>query len=70
MQAQLGGEQLRQLRQHMAKQSPNFMMIEIIEEGATHEVSTAGPQSVARVGKEAIQTALAEVLVYELSKRG
>jgi hypothetical protein len=63
-------ESLRQLRQHMAQQSPHFMMIEILEEGTTHEVSTVGPQSVARVGKEAIQTALAEVLVHELSKRG
>jgi hypothetical protein len=64
----LAGARLDQLKAEISSEVPGFAFIEIVEEGNTFEMSTFGEGSMARVGREAIESALPSVLTFELSK--
>ena len=64
----LRGERLKQLRQEIIAEVPDFAFVEIVEEGSQFEMSGTGNRSVARVGRGAIESALPSVLMFELSK--
>jgi len=65
----LSGERLRQLRAEICAELPEFPFIEIIEEGSTFEMSGfGGAHSMGRVGRDAIESALPSVLMFELSR--
>jgi hypothetical protein len=64
----LSGERLRQLRAEIGAELPEFPFIEIIEEGSTFAMSGFGGAPMGRVGRDAIESALPSVLMFELSK--
>ncbi|MFT3857412.1 MAG: hypothetical protein QM742_07925 [Aquabacterium sp.] len=47
---------------------PEFVFIELVEEGRTFDISTISATGMARVGREGIASALPSALVYELSR--
>lgn len=47
---------------------PEFVFIELIEEGRSFDISTISATGMARVGRDGIATALPSALVYELSR--
>ncbi|HEV7915615.1 MAG TPA: hypothetical protein VGP22_17755 [Albitalea sp.] len=64
----LSGERLRQLRAEIGAELPEFPFIEIIEEGASFAMSGFDGASMGRVGRDAIESALPSVLMFELSR--
>lgn len=64
----LESERLAQMRTEIWAEVPSLAFIEIVEEGSAFEMSDAVTGHVARVGRDAIDTALSAVLLFELSK--
>ncbi len=65
----LKGERLRQLRAEICAELPEFPFIEVVEEGSDFEMSSfGGTSSMGRVGRDAIESALPSVLMFELSR--
>jgi hypothetical protein len=64
----LNGERLRQLRGEITGEIPEFPFIEIIEEGTSFAMSGFGGAPMGRVGRDAIESALPSVLMFELSR--
>ncbi len=64
----LHGERLNQLRAGISAELPEFPFIEIIEEGAGFQMSGANGAAMGRVGRDAIESALPSVLMFELSR--
>ncbi len=64
----LRGERLKQLRAEIRAEAPDFVFIEIAEDGASFEMSDTGNDRMARVGRDAVERALPSVLMFELSK--
>lgn len=65
----LNGERLRQLRAEISAEVPEFPFIEIVEEGSVFEMSGfGGTATMGRVGRDAIESALPSVLMFELSR--
>jgi hypothetical protein len=64
----LHGERLRQLRAEIGAEVPEFPFIEIIEEGSAFAMSGFGGSEMGRVGRDAIESALPSVLMFELSR--
>ena len=64
----LSGERLKHLRTEICAEVPDFPFVEIIEEGATFAMSGFGGSSMGRVGRDAIESALPSVLMFELSR--
>ena len=62
------GERFAHFREDIAKEVPDFVFIEIIEEGTTFEMSGFSGSPVARVGRDALATSLPSALMFELSK--
>ena len=62
------GERFAHFREEISKEVPNFVFIEIIEEGATFEMSGFGGSPMARVGREVLASSLPSALMFELSK--
>lgn len=62
------GERFAQLREEISAEVPDFVFIEIIEEGNTFEMSGFSGSSVARVGRDVIASSLPSALMFELSK--
>jgi hypothetical protein len=62
------GERFAQLREEISAEVPEFVFIEIIEEGNTFEMSGFSGSSVARVGRDVIASSLPSALMFELSK--
>ncbi len=62
------GERFAQFRQEIRAEVPDFVFIEIIEEGSAFEMSTFGGQTMARVGRDVLSTSLPSALMFELSK--
>ncbi len=56
------------MRSEMWAEVPNLAFIEISEEGDGFEMSDARTGHVARVGREALETSLPSVLLFELSR--
>lgn len=64
----LAGERLRALRHEICAELPDFPFIEVIEEGASFAMSGFGGATMGRVGRDAIESALPSVLMFELSR--
>jgi uncharacterized protein with HEPN domain len=62
------GEKFAQLREEISNEVPDFVFIEIIEEGNTFEMSGFSGSNVARVGRDVIDSSLPSALMFELSK--
>ncbi len=62
------GEKFATLREEIANELPDFVFIEIIEEGNTFEMSGFSGSNVARVGRDVIESSLPSALMFELSK--
>ena len=62
------GEKFAALRDEIAGEEPDFVFIEIIEEGNTFEMSGFSGSNVARVGRDVIDSSLPSALMFELSK--
>lgn len=62
------GERFANFREEIAKEVSDFVFIEIIEEGATFEMSGFNGSSMARVGREVLANSLPSALIFELSK--
>lgn len=61
------GDQLKHLHTELREEVPDIVFIEIMEEGGRLETSSFDHPSMARVERNALETALPSVLVYELS---
>ncbi|HJV94505.1 MAG TPA: hypothetical protein VJ608_00655 [Albitalea sp.] len=64
----LRGERLNHLRAEIHAELPSFPFIEIVEEGAGYQMSGMHGETMGRVGRDAIETALPSVLMFELSR--
>lgn len=62
------GEKFAGLRDEISNEVPDFVFIEIIEEGNTFEMSGFSGSNVARVGRDVIESSLPSALMFELSK--
>lgn len=57
-----------QLAAGIRQEVPDFVFIELLDGGHSFEISTISPTGMARVGRDAIASALPSALVYELSR--
>jgi hypothetical protein len=64
----LRGDRFDELVDDMVAQRGDIVFIEIVEEGATFEISGFSGSGFARVGRDAIAESLPSALVFELSK--
>lgn len=64
----LRSAQFDQMAASIRQEVPEFVFIELLEEGNTFEISTMSATGMARVGREAIASTLPSALVYELSR--
>jgi len=62
------GARFENFRDEILAEVPDFVFIEIIEEGAAFEMSGFGGAPTARVGREVLASSLASALLFELSK--
>lgn len=62
------GERFGRLHDEINAEVPDFVFIEIIEEGNTFEMSGFSGSNVARVGRDVIDSSLPSALMFELSK--
>jgi hypothetical protein len=62
------GERFANFREEISAEVPDFVFIEIIEEGNVFEMSGFSGSSMARVGREALASSLPSALMFELSK--
>lgn len=60
--------QFEQLAEGIRQEVPEFVFIELVDEGRTFDISTISATGMARVGCEGIANALPSALVYELSR--
>lgn len=64
----LSGQRFDNLIASIRREVPEFVMVEVLEEGNVFDISTVSPNGVARVGREAVLTSLPSALVYELAR--
>ena len=62
------GARFAQLREEIIAEVPDFVFIEIIEEGSTFEMSGFGGTGIAKVGRDVIASSLPSALMFEMSK--
>lgn len=62
------GERFALLREEITAEVPDFVFIEIIEEGNTFEMSGFSGSQIAKVGRDVIASSLPSALMFELSK--
>ena len=62
------GDRFAKFRETLRANSPDIAFIEIVEQGRTFEKSGFGEESLGRVGRDVIETALPAALVHELSR--
>ncbi|MBX3606724.1 MAG: hypothetical protein KF788_15705 [Piscinibacter sp.] len=62
------GEKFAHLRDEITQEVPDFVFIEIIEEGNTFEMSGFSGSNIAKVGRDVIDSSLPSALMFELSK--
>ena len=62
------GARFENFRDEILAEVPDFVFIEIIEEGAAFEMSGFGGAPTARVGREVLASSLPSALLFELSK--
>ena len=64
----LGGERFDRLREEIGATAPDFVFVEIVEDGNLFEISSFSGSGLARVGRDAIAGSLPSALMFELSK--
>lgn len=64
----LKGARFKQLAADIRKEVPEFVFIEIDENGADFQISTVSTSGHARLGRDAIMSALPSALIYELTR--
>jgi hypothetical protein len=64
------GSRFAQLRDEIVAEVPDFVFIEIIEEGSTFETTGFGGSGIAKVGRDVIASSLPSALMFEMSKGG
>jgi len=64
----LAGARFAQFRDEISAEVPDFVFIEIVEEGEAFEMSGYSGATTARVGRSVIATSLPSALLFELSK--
>jgi CheY-like chemotaxis protein len=62
------GARFEQFRDEISTEVPDFVFIEIVEEGAAFEMSGFSGATTARVGRDVLATSLPSALLFELSK--
>jgi hypothetical protein len=62
------GERFAAFREEITREVPDFVFIEIIEEGSAFEMSGFSGSGTARVGRDVIASSLPSALLFELSK--
>jgi hypothetical protein len=62
------GERFQHFRAEIAAEVPDFVFIELVEQGKGAEMSGFAGASMARVGRDAIAASLPSMLMFELSK--
>ncbi len=62
------GANFEQFRAEIVREVPDFVFIEIVEEGTTFEMSGFGGSPMGRVGRDVLANSLPSALVFELSK--
>ena len=62
------GERLALMREEILAEVPDFVFIEIVEEGSAFEMSGFAGAAMARVGRDVLATSLPSALLFELSK--
>ena len=63
-----GQSEYTAFRDEILDEVPDFFFIEVVEDGATFEMSGLNGATSARVGRAVIATSLAPALMFELSK--
>lgn len=64
----LKGPRLQQLMHDIRAEVPEFVFIEVEEEGSAFQISSVSPSGCARVGRDALAASLPSALVYELTR--
>lgn len=64
----LAGERFQALRDEALARSPDFVVVEVIEEGSTFQMADFSHSKMARVGRDVLAQALPAALIFELSK--
>lgn len=64
----LKGPKLEQLMRDIRAEVPEFVFIEVEEEGSLFQISSVSPTGCARVGRDALASSLPSALVYELTR--
>ncbi|HEX5373341.1 MAG TPA: hypothetical protein VFW84_11470 [Aquabacterium sp.] len=64
----LHGQRLDHLVASIRREVPEFVLIEILEDGNVFDISSVSPTGIARVGREAVLSSLPSALVYELAR--
>ena len=64
----LRGERFEALRSEISAEVPDFVFVELAEEGKEFEVSGFSSSGMARVGRDAIMSSLPSALLFELSR--
>lgn len=64
----LRGTRLEHLFDGIRREVPEFVFIELLDEGRTFEIAAVSHTGMARVGRDAIATSLPSALVYELTR--
>ena len=62
------GDRFAQFREEISAEVPDFVFIEIVEEGNAFELSNFSGTNVARVGRDVLANSLPPALIFELSK--
>lgn len=62
------GGQFAAFRKEILDEVPDFVFIEILEEGTTFEMSSRDSRSMARIGRGVVATSLPAALMFELSR--
>jgi len=62
------GARFEHFREEILGEVPDFVFIEIVEEGTTFEMSGFSGASIARVGRDVLASSLPSALLFELSK--
>ncbi|MDE2402297.1 MAG: hypothetical protein KGL90_11595 [Burkholderiales bacterium] len=68
VESNLRNQKFEHLVTSLRHEVPEFVFIELLDEGSTFEISSISQTGMARVGKDAVATSLPSALVYELSR--
>ena len=64
----LKGSRFNHFRDEILGEVPDFVFIEILEQGATFEMSGTNGAQMARIGRDVVASSLPAALMFELSR--